>query len=101
MFIAAPFFEFDSWDAPISGGRHQRFAVARERQLHDPCGKLAVAHEYAHHLARCDTRRQTRERDRLVEGWAERAARDLAIAAIGAHRLMRAQHAALVDQHEA
>src|SRR6185312_10682460 len=101
MFIAAPLFELGGPAGLASRcDFDQRLAVPCERRFHDACGELAVADDDANGVARRNADWQPRESDRLVERRAERAARYLALAAIGAHRLVRAQHAALADEHE-
>src|SRR5205809_313044 len=102
MFIAAPLVELLGWDGLDSRcGLYERLAVAGEGRLDDPCGELPVADDDANPVAGNNACWEPRERDRLVERRAERPARDLAIAAIGAHHLVRAQHPALVNEHEA
>src|SRR5262245_47110647 len=81
--------------------REQRLAVARERRLHDARRQFPVANDDAHRITLRDASGDSRQSDRAAERRSERAARDLAVARRRAHDLVRAQHAALVEQQQA
>src|SRR5258708_9938085 len=77
------------------------FSVADERRLHHAGGELLVAHVDVNRVAGRDAKGQAREPDRLRERRREGAARDLAFARAGFYLLVRAQHAAAVQQQQA
>src|SRR5260221_4030572 len=80
---------------------NEYLAVTNERRLDDARGELFVADVDAHALARGDTHRQSRERDRCAERRRKGAAGDFAVAAVAAHMLVAAEHPSFVDKQQA
>src|SRR4051794_32473581 len=82
----------------VDGLRNECATIAHERRLHDARAQTLVAHEHFDLIARRNAGGHARKCDRLAERGRKRAAGDLTFASDRLYALMRAQHAASIEQ---